>query len=145
MRRLLHATGILPARPRVQQREQRHGQGSRQSQTRPASTGSTPLIHRVEPLVNRIYEWLSTAADARRAQPDAMTMSEEGPIRFILDLETCNVESRFSPDLFEDIDEEDGAAASPESPKGRYRPFKAPQRSGDASRRPPTRGAPSRR
>lgn len=38
---------------------------------------------------------------------DAMTMSEHDPVRFFLDLETGQVESRFSPDMLGDIDEED--------------------------------------
>ena len=39
---------------------------------------------------------------------DAMTMSEQDPVRFFLDLETGKVESRFCSDVFADIgDEED--------------------------------------
>ena len=38
---------------------------------------------------------------------DAMTMSEDDPICFFLDLETGRVESRVSPDVFGDLGEDD--------------------------------------
>jgi hypothetical protein len=38
---------------------------------------------------------------------DAMTVSEADPIRFFLNLDTGNVESRFSPEMFGDPDEDD--------------------------------------
>ena len=38
---------------------------------------------------------------------DAMTVSEDDPIRFFLDLHTGKVESRFNPDMFDAPDEAD--------------------------------------
>ncbi len=39
---------------------------------------------------------------------DAMTSSEDDPVTFFLDLETGKVESRFRPDVFEELGEDEG-------------------------------------